>query len=356
MSLQETILDIQIKLKNNEYPNEQSISQGIVLRLLSEMNWPIYDPQTVTPEYSVKGKRVDFALCTQKNKPIIFIEVKRTGNTLGADEQLFQYAFHQGVPFAIVTDGEEWNFYLPAESGSYDERKVYELNLIERSTSESVTRLQRYLNFEQVKNGNALEHAREDYKNVTKTRQAKEKIPLAWEQLLAEKDEILTGVIAEKVESICGYKPTQKQVVDYLTSFTRDVSDFQPAKHRTSTAKPRARKPEGSARLTTERMKIEVTFPDGVVICRRNVGQTMVEVFRKISFSNVAALNITTKGYPLVSKQQHTHRGQKWTPAGSGFFVCTQSSTPRKMKYLTTINERLGLKLRIKQVSSTQAT
>ena len=100
MSLEEQIPDIQSKLRNNAYPNEQSISQGIVLRLLSEMKWPVYDTQLVIPEYSIQGRRVDFALCIQKNKPVIFIEVKQPGRTIGADKQLFEYAFHKGVPFA----------------------------------------------------------------------------------------------------------------------------------------------------------------------------------------------------------------------------------------------------------------
>ena len=137
MSLEEQITDIQGKLRNNEYPNEQSISQGIVLRLLSALQWPVYDTQSVIPEYSIQGRRVDFALCVQKNKPVIFIEVKQPGNTLGADKQLFEYAFHKGIPFAIVTDGIEWHFYLPAEVGSYDERRVYKLDLIERDKQES---------------------------------------------------------------------------------------------------------------------------------------------------------------------------------------------------------------------------
>jgi len=145
MSLEEHIQDIQKKLKHNEYPNEQSISQGVVLRLLSALQWPIYDTQTVMPEYSIAGKRVDFALCVQTNKPVIFIEVKQPGNTLGADKQLFEYAFHKGVPFAIVTDGKEWHFYLPAEIGSYDERRVYKLDLIARDLHESEYRLARYL-------------------------------------------------------------------------------------------------------------------------------------------------------------------------------------------------------------------
>ena len=121
MTLENHIPDIQEKLKKNEYPNEQSISQGIVLRILSVLGWPIYDTQIVIPEFNIQGRRVDFALCHPNNKPIIFIEVKQPGNMLGADKQLFEYAFHTGVPLAIVTDGKEWHFYLPAEIGDYDE-------------------------------------------------------------------------------------------------------------------------------------------------------------------------------------------------------------------------------------------
>ncbi len=203
MTLEEHLSDIQNKLTNNQYPNEQSISQGIVLRILQAIGWPMYDTQLVIPEYSIEGRRVDFALCHHINKPIIFIEVKQPGKILGADKQLFEYAFHTGIPFAIVTDGKEWHFYLPAEIGSYDERRVYKLDLIEREIEESSFRFTRYLSFENVSNGNALEKAREDYKNVSKTRQTKVNIPVAWQKLLTERDEILIEVISEKVESIC---------------------------------------------------------------------------------------------------------------------------------------------------------
>ncbi|WP_424947229.1 type I restriction endonuclease [Candidatus Spongiihabitans sp.] len=359
MSLQEIIRDVQNKLKNNEYPNEQSISQGVVLRLLAAMKWPIHDTQLVIPEYSVRGKRVDFALCAKKNKPVIFIEVKQPDSASGADEQLFQYAFLQGIPFGIVTDGREWHFYLPAGAGSFDERRVYKLDLIERDTHESIYRLERYLSFDEVAQGGALKNAQEDYENVSKERQAEANIPIAWKKLLEEKDEMLTEVVSDKVESICGYKPIQEQIITYLSALKSDVPDFQLVAPRTPITKPTTIKPEGSSKprsKTTERMKIEVTFPDGVVICHRNVGQTMIDVFRKSGFGNVATLNIITNGYPLVSRQQHTQGGYTWNDAGSGFFVCTLSSTAKKLDYLTIVNKQMRLGLRIKQVPSTRAT
>ena len=38
---------------------------------------------------------------------------------------------------AILTDGQEWSFYLPGEQGRYDERRVYKPDLLEREISEA---------------------------------------------------------------------------------------------------------------------------------------------------------------------------------------------------------------------------
>jgi len=351
MSLEEQIPDIQKKLQNNEYPNEQSISQGIVLRLLSVMHWPVYDTQIVIPEYSIQGKRVDFALCIQKNKPVIFIEVKQPGNTFGADKQLFEYAFHKGVPFAIVTDGKEWHFYLPAEVGSYNERRVYKLDLIERETHESTYRLERYLSFNEVAQGNALENARKDYKNVSKERQAKANIPIALEKLIEEKDELLTEIVSEKVESICGFKPTKKQIIVYLRSLKPNV-----VKHPSTSTKIKnsiftpPSKPPTKPPKTLSKAKIKTTFPDGVEICLPKVADTMVEVIRKIGFEKVKSLNIQMYGCPIVSNQKYKQNKYNWSDAGSGIFVFTHSNTNKKLSQLNEINDGLGLGLKIEKV------
>jgi len=82
---------------------------------LHALGWPSYDTQIIIPEYSLEGRRVDFALCHTTGKPIAFIEVNQLGQSEGAERQLFEYAFHKGIPVAILTDGQEWNFFLPGE-------------------------------------------------------------------------------------------------------------------------------------------------------------------------------------------------------------------------------------------------
>lgn len=203
-------------LRVGRFQNEAAVSQGVVLHLLGALGWPAYDTQVVCPEYALEGRRVDFALCHPPDKPRVFIEVKQVGKGDGAERQLFEYAYHKGVQLAILTDGREWNFFLPAEAGDYGERRVYSLDLIERDVEESVRRFERYLKYEAVCSGVALTAARDDYQDVARSRQIRDALPQAWLKLVEEEDELLLEILADRVESLCGYKPDLDTVARFL--------------------------------------------------------------------------------------------------------------------------------------------
>ena len=175
--LKPVIEDVRSGIKMGLFANEAAVRQGIVLRLLQSLSWPTYDTQVVAPEYSVEGRRVDYALCHPPGKPVAFIEVKQVGQSDGCERQLFEYAFHKGVPMAILTDGQEWHFFLPAEQGDYRERRVYKLDIVEREIEETVTRLQRYLDYRAICSGEAMKAARADYQNVARERLLEKTLP-----------------------------------------------------------------------------------------------------------------------------------------------------------------------------------
>ena len=221
MTLKGHIEDIRRGLEANRYPNEAAVSQGIVLRLLGTLGWPTYNIQVVIPEYGVEGKKVDFALCHPLSKPLVFIEAKAVGNIEGGEPQLFDYAYHEGVPIAILTDGQTWRFFHPIGQGNYKERKVHELDMIEGDSDENAKRLDRYLNYESIRADEAVEAIKKDYETVRQQRQVATRLPEAWSKLVEEADEFLLDVVAEKVESLCGYRPTDKQVLDFLNRLER---------------------------------------------------------------------------------------------------------------------------------------
>jgi hypothetical protein len=202
-------------LKKNAYPNEPAIATGIILRVLHLLGWDIYNPDFVWPEYGAGG-RVDFALCFPEKKPAVFIEAKQPGKIIGADKQLFEYAFHEGVPFAVLCDGKTWGFYLPAEQGTYEERRVYKLDLLERTPEESAEKLIRYLEFERTKLGKAIADAKADHQDQNRRALSKQTIPKAWNELVAAEEPTIVDKIASEVEVKCGVRPVVDDVMEFL--------------------------------------------------------------------------------------------------------------------------------------------
>lgn len=289
MTLEEHIEDIRSSIKSGRFRNEAAVSQGIVLRLLQALGWPTYDTQVVCPEYSLEGRRVDFALCHPSAKPIAFIEVKQIGQSDGAERQLFEYAFHIGVPVVILTDGQEWNFFLPAEQGDYGERRVYKLDLVERAVQESISRLNRYLSYAEVSTGRAITAAREDYKNVSRNRQMLATLPEAWAKLVSEEDDLLLELIADRVESLSGFKPD----LDTVATFLRDNVILRPTTPGSSST-TRMQMPRLSPQGPATQQRIQAIVPtanatavgftlDGKFVSCRNGREILVGVFEALT-------------------------------------------------------------------------
>jgi predicted type IV restriction endonuclease len=160
--------------------SEAAISHGVVTPILNGLGWDAADPSQLAPEFRVPSGRVDFAVLGSGRRPCIFIEVKGVGRAMDGDLQLFQYAFHKGVPLCVLTDGREWSFYLPAGQGSYEDRRIYRLQLDDRDPAECERVLNRDLARDRVRDGSAFEDAQRDYKDAAGRREAVATLPRAW--------------------------------------------------------------------------------------------------------------------------------------------------------------------------------
>ncbi len=215
--MQSVLADIINRLETEQFPNEQAIKQGVVLRLLSILGWDIYDPKTVWPEFSVNGGHVDFALCNPIDRPRIFIEVKQSSTfNIGEDQLMMRYAFQHGVPIAVLTDGQRWSFYLPRGDGSFEERRFYLLDLLERDAEEIELRLRRYLDFSEVKTNRAFEAARFDHDDAARRRAIAGALPVAWKEMIRDADPRLIQALLAKVESSTGYQPQEAEAEIFL--------------------------------------------------------------------------------------------------------------------------------------------
>ena len=294
MSIEATLANITARLRENGFPNEQAISQGIVLRVLRELGWDTYDTAVVWPEYQTGGGRADFALCHPPSKPAIFIEVKHVGKAEGGVQQALQYAFHCGVPFVVLTDGRSWSFYLPAEQGNYDERRVYKLDLYERSAGEAAETFHRYLMRENVASGKSLGAARTEYRNRNRRSQAKEAIPEAWRELVQKRDARLLESLADAVESKVGFPPHAEDVVAFLggaaaPGLTEPIT-VPPVSSRKTVPRPTEaedahRKPEQPAERSRRTHSQHLVIRGERYDCRTAV-QAMVTVLRTLARSD----------------------------------------------------------------------
>ncbi len=342
MTLREHIDDIRNRLKGGEFKNEQSVSQGVVLRLLGELDWPTHDTQVVFPEHPVDGRRVDFALCQPPSKPLVFIEVKPVGKSEGAEKQLFEYAFHKGVPVVILTDGQEWHFFHPSGQGDYAERRVCRLDLIEMDSEESTELLSRYLNYKSICNDEAIKAIQDDYRDVTKQRQIVTSLPEAWGRLVQEEDEFLLEIIAEKTESLCGNKPSVGQVLRFLN--TLSVAEPHPKEIPPPPVEmppPPTQEEPRSFMGKKPPTRLVVIMTDGEKIDYPEAIKTFAVVIEKLGIDRVR--NVYSN---LISAERSSKYGY---PVGR-YFIRHQTSTKHKKKMLDRIASQLSVQMTVQIV------
>lgn len=197
--------------------DEAATKQALVLRMLSILGWDPYDVEQVRPEYTVAGKRVDYAL-RLSNSSKVFIEVKRLGENLeDHQEQLLNYSFQEGVPLAILTNGLTWWFYRPPNEGSWEQRRFYTIDLLQQEPQDISTRLIDFLSKDSIGSGKALEHADTVYKGQKKNSILAATIPKAWNKIVSDPDDFLIELISDTTEKLSGFRPEIDSIEDFLT-------------------------------------------------------------------------------------------------------------------------------------------
>jgi predicted type IV restriction endonuclease len=281
----EVLTRISDRLRAGAYANEAAVSHNIVSPILRELGWDTEDPQQFAAEYTNPRGRVDFALLGLGRNPAVFIEVKAVGKLLEGDRQLFEYAFHSGAQLCVLTDGREWNFYIASGGGSYDDRRVYQLRLDERSAEDCRDVLLRYLQHARVRDGSAVEAAQAEHKAAMTSREGARALPAAWAELVAEADVELIDRLLEKAEALCGYRPADQDALQFLEGLGARPAPAPAAQRQGAKAPapaPVAPISDAAATLTasSDRAVNYVLF--GATHCAPNASRALVEILGKI--------------------------------------------------------------------------
>lgn len=110
--------------------NEIRTRIALIDPLLRALGWDVSDPALVTPEYTVSGGRVDYALLGADGKPVALLEAKHLNEALTAHRmQMVNYANMSGVPYAGLTDGSHWELYEVFAQKPFEERHLLRVSI-----------------------------------------------------------------------------------------------------------------------------------------------------------------------------------------------------------------------------------
>ena len=217
MQLSSLINEIRIA-KGLSSLDEAAIKQTIVIRILHDLGWNIFDIKDIRPEYPVDPdtkERVDFALA-QDTDNMVFVEVKTVSADLEKWEDKFcLYCFKFNVALGVLTNGISWWFYLPREKGSFHERKFFSIDLIQQETATIVSRFEDFLSKPNVVNGRAVENAAKTFQSKQKSQIIKKALPLAWNELISSEDDSLIDLFNDMLEKISGYRAESEVIAEF---------------------------------------------------------------------------------------------------------------------------------------------
>ena len=195
---------------------EEAARQTAVLPVLDALGWDCWDGNEVTPEFEVRGGRVDYCLQVPGQR-LVLIEVKRTGTDLtGHQEQLLRYAFDEGVPLAALTDGRVWWLYLPTAAGNWEQRRFFSIDFRQQEASRAAADLERFLSRSDIVSGAALKEAQREFESQERDRRVRAALQDAWKQVLGDPDGLLRDLLAETVKEISGHQPDRDTVAGFL--------------------------------------------------------------------------------------------------------------------------------------------
>ena len=183
-----------------------TIAQGAVLPLLQALDWDIFDPLTVVPNFKTGRDRADFALRDAKSgNPECLVEMYDTAHpSPTVVSRALRHASRAIAPLTVLTNGTNWHMYLGgdhADAGS----SVFVLDLVAQAPAESASMLRFYLSRDRLRSGASRDAAR-----------ARHAIPRAWQALVARADSLLVELVADEVRDIAGVRVTDEEIGKYL--------------------------------------------------------------------------------------------------------------------------------------------
>lgn len=95
-------------------------------------------------------------------------------------------------------------------------KKFFTIDVLRQDAEEVAQRFEDFLSKEKVVSGVAINKAEELLEIQKKQTVITETLPKAWNELISEPDERLVELLIDKTEKMCGYRPSEMDVIGFL--------------------------------------------------------------------------------------------------------------------------------------------
>ncbi len=315
----------QLSRDNTLYESrEEVIRQGVINAILYKIGWDTFNYHEVVPEYRVENGRVDYCLKIREKK-CVFIEVKRLSEDLEPHEkQLLEYSFAEGIEIAVLTNGLLWWLYLPLAGGTWQQRKFFTIDIRQQDSEVAAKHFFDFLSRGAISDGSGLRSAKEVHASREKENRIKQTLPQAWEQLLIEPEMRLIDLLAEKVESMCGYQPEPLIVKRFILDIAKyqepalsSISPRSVVNRPTKERKPVEVKDQTPTSRSQKQQSVIVKI-DGKIMEANSVSKLYKQVLIYLVDSNI--INKVTDKLPFgISSQRYLLAKSPYHPGGNEF-------------------------------------
>jgi len=231
------INDINQKILNSSYKNEEHIRLSLIARVLQKLGWNIWDPCEVNSEYNSTPQedstRVDIALFSTPRRPDVFIEVKAIGkisedSLQGIEVQLRNYNRDNTASFSIITDGQIWRFYLSQTGGKFSDKCFKMINLLDDDLDGIEFSFTTFLKKTEIENGTAVREAQKYLRLTEKQKIMEELLPQARKAILEPPYPSLPDALIELVTEE-GFTVDAEEMRDFIkATANRTRAPLQP--------------------------------------------------------------------------------------------------------------------------------
>ena len=198
--------------------DEHAVEIGVVLPLLEYFGWNTRDMSEIYPQHQLPdGGKVDFDLQIGGESRVL-MEVKRWTRNLNDDDerQLHDYFRAFRTRFGVLTNGHEWQFYLPPTSKE-PRRHFLDVDILSGPSEQVESNLKRFLARERmVAVGNTAKEALSLYSRRKSNEEVIREMTVAWNELATDRSAVANILIS--LGESRGVEPTEEQANRLLES------------------------------------------------------------------------------------------------------------------------------------------